>query len=54
VTVRDPDDSTIFHFLHVMKTGGTSLFHHISENFAPEQIDPPLGLELINQRTRTG
>jgi hypothetical protein len=40
VTVRRTHDPTFF-FLHVMKTGGTSLRHHIRDNFGDDRIDPP-------------
>jgi hypothetical protein len=33
---------TTFFFLHVMKTGGTSLVHHLVDNFGADAVYPPL------------
>lgn len=35
-------DAPTYLFLHVMKTGGTSLLDHIADNFGPGEVEPDL------------
>lgn len=41
MTQAGPKPGETYLFLHMMKTGGTSLLAHIADNFGPEQRYPP-------------
>lgn len=36
-----PPDGHTYLFLHIMKTGGTSLLRHLADNFGATAVDPP-------------
>lgn len=44
------EDVQRFFFVHVMKTGGTSLLHQFHQNFAPEEVYPNRELDMDPER----
>lgn len=49
VPITRPEDSKVTLFLHIPKTGGTTLRHHVDKNVMPARIIVPDTAEYVNE-----